>query len=54
MVPGKFAFDLDDLDLLPVERGDGLGPPMLIEQGKFFLEIDLLHIRRLAHASILA
>jgi hypothetical protein len=29
-------------------------PPMLVEQGKFFVETDLLHIRRLAHALILA
>jgi hypothetical protein len=43
MVPGEFALDLDDLDLLPVEHGDGLGPPMLVEQGIFLVERDFLY-----------
>jgi hypothetical protein len=43
-VPGEFTLDLDDLDLLAVERGDGLGPPMLLEQGKFVVERDFSYL----------
>jgi len=52
MVPGEFALDLDELDLLAIERGDGLGPPVLVEQGKFLVERDFFHIQHLARVFI--
>jgi hypothetical protein len=40
MVPRKLSFRLDDLDLLPVQIGNYLGPPMFVEQAKFLDQID--------------
>src|ERR1700751_5784535 len=45
LVPREFALDLDELDLLAIERGDCLWPPMLVKQREFFVEADLLHRR---------
>src|ERR1051326_9399674 len=39
-VPGKRAGDLDDLDLLAVERGHHLGAPMLGETRELFVEME--------------
>jgi hypothetical protein len=51
VVPGEFALDLDDLDLLAVGGGDDFRLPMLGEKAEFFGKADL---RRHARTGFLA
>src|SRR5262249_23813709 len=43
----KFALCFHELDLLPVQRRDGLRSPMFAEQREFFLQADFVHVRLL-------
>src|SRR5260370_36797315 len=40
VVPGKLARDLDEFDLLAIERGNDLGAPMLGEVRELFVEME--------------
>src|SRR5216683_4329499 len=51
VMPRELAANLDDLDLLAVDRGDGLGSPLLAEERKFLGKVDLV---RHARAGFLA
>jgi hypothetical protein len=53
MVPRELALDLHDLDLLAIQGGDDLGPPMIAEQREFFVQAHLVHIDRLRLTFIL-
>src|SRR3546814_8022271 len=44
-MPGEDHLQLDQLELLAVECGDRLGPPMLTEQREFFRNVDLRDVR---------
>jgi hypothetical protein len=44
MVPGELAAHLDDLDVLPVEGGDDLRAPVLVEEGEFFIKGYAVHM----------
>ena len=39
-MPRKHPLDLDELDLLPIHRGDHLGPPLLVKKAELLIEID--------------
>ncbi len=41
MMPDKFAFEFDELNLLPVQFRNDLRTPMIGEEGKLLLQINL-------------
>ena len=42
-VPDKFSFELDELDVLSVERAGDAGVPVIVDEGEFFEEIYFFH-----------
>src|ERR1700712_5011830 len=50
LMPGKLALDLYQLDLLLIQRRDRLGAPLVNEQSKLFVEVDLVG-HRSTHAA---
>src|SRR5579872_5731025 len=53
-MPRKDALDLHELHLLTVEARDRLGPPGLVEEGKFFRQRNFFHCtapKAILHAS---
>jgi hypothetical protein len=43
LVPGEWAFDLDDHEIVAIELADGFGPIVLRKSGQFPRKIDALH-----------
>ena len=44
IVPGEFALDFHELNLLAVQSRDGLRTPMFGEQRKFLVQADFVHL----------
>src|SRR5437660_1450259 len=44
IVPGEFALNFHELDLLAVQSRDGLWTPMFGKQREFLVQADLVHL----------
>ncbi len=44
VVPRENAGELDELDFLAIQLGDDFGPPMFVNERKFFLERGFIHV----------